>query len=231
MTCPETISIGVYVLGALDPQERLGTERHVAECADCRDELVRLAHLPGLLHRLTLDDLSAPDTGPEPDLELGRPTAAIALTEVRATPPHPSPGRRLTPAQALLAAAVLAVIVVAGGLLGLQLLPPQAPGPVHDATWSATTSASGIDATAQLTSRPWGTGIRLRMQDAEAGQTCQLVVHADSGEAETAGWWTTGPDAGLDVPGSTSIRLSDIDRIDVVRSDNTVLTTLTDGSR
>jgi hypothetical protein len=34
-------------------------EKHLGVCAICRQELIEVAHLPGLLHRLTLDDVIA----------------------------------------------------------------------------------------------------------------------------------------------------------------------------
>jgi anti-sigma factor RsiW len=57
--CGEARSIGAYVLGALDLHERLAMERHLGVCSMCRQELIEVAHLPGLLHRLTLDDVIA----------------------------------------------------------------------------------------------------------------------------------------------------------------------------
>jgi anti-sigma factor RsiW len=42
-----------YVLGALNQAERKRYEGHFKSCPACRDELVRLAALPGLLRRLT----------------------------------------------------------------------------------------------------------------------------------------------------------------------------------
>ena len=44
MECPEArVSLGVYVLGAIDPAERALVEGHLATCRDCRDELAGLA--------------------------------------------------------------------------------------------------------------------------------------------------------------------------------------------
>jgi anti-sigma factor RsiW len=56
----------VYVLGALSRAERYRFERHLASCAACRDELVGLAGLPGLLRRLTVAEAggSAADRPP-----------------------------------------------------------------------------------------------------------------------------------------------------------------------
>jgi anti-sigma factor RsiW len=41
------------VLGALSPRERHRFERHLRGCPACREEVVGLAGLPGLLARLT----------------------------------------------------------------------------------------------------------------------------------------------------------------------------------
>ena len=37
------LSLGVYVLGAIDPAERALVDAHLATCRDCRDELAGLA--------------------------------------------------------------------------------------------------------------------------------------------------------------------------------------------
>lgn len=50
---------GVYVLGALSPSERYAFERHLATCAQCRDDVVWLAGLRGLLGRLSTSDVVA----------------------------------------------------------------------------------------------------------------------------------------------------------------------------
>jgi anti-sigma factor RsiW len=40
-----------YVLGALSPGDRQSFEEHLGRCAGCRDVLVSLAAMPGLLRR------------------------------------------------------------------------------------------------------------------------------------------------------------------------------------
>jgi len=68
MTCPRTVALGAYVLGALEREERARLEEHLETCAICREELDRLAPLPGLLSRLTLDEaevLETTELGPE----------------------------------------------------------------------------------------------------------------------------------------------------------------------
>jgi len=46
------VQLGIYVFGAITPPDRATVVRHLATCPNCRDELVGLAGLPGLLLRL-----------------------------------------------------------------------------------------------------------------------------------------------------------------------------------
>ncbi|MEU8377776.1 zf-HC2 domain-containing protein [Streptosporangium sp. NPDC048865] len=59
MTCVEVrMSLGVYVLGALEPDERVLVEAHLAECAGCRAELAELAGVTTFLGRVSEDDVA-----------------------------------------------------------------------------------------------------------------------------------------------------------------------------
>lgn len=240
MTCPEAQAIGVYVLGALDAGERLEMERHIRDCASCEKAVLQFAHLPGVLHRLTLEDVMALpfDADPDPDvgwlpasLQVDRPVPTPLLTAPNVVPTRQ---RRFMSKRAFLAAAAAVILVVTGGLIGRQLSndsgspPPQARGGV---TWSATDGVHGIDTQVQLSSRDWGTNIQVRMEDLQPGQRCMLVVHTRSGQSETTGWWTTTNSREADIPASSSFALSEIARIDVVTSDNAVLASLTEATR
>ena len=48
----ELESVGLLVAGALSPGERAAVSQHLRSCESCRDELVDVAALPGLLRRL-----------------------------------------------------------------------------------------------------------------------------------------------------------------------------------
>jgi hypothetical protein len=106
-------SLGVYVLGAIDPAERTLVDHHLATCRDCRDELAGLAGLPALLARVNPDEVSriraddtvrtATEDRPSGEL-LG---TVLDLAEAR---------RRRTRWRFLATAA--AVVVLAGGLFG-----------------------------------------------------------------------------------------------------------------
>jgi anti-sigma factor RsiW len=47
------ISLGAYVLGALEPAERGAVDAHLATCEGCRVELAEIADLPALLASLS----------------------------------------------------------------------------------------------------------------------------------------------------------------------------------
>ncbi len=48
--------LGVYVVGAIEPNERSLLDTHLNQCYGCREELAGLAVLPALLHRIPLSE-------------------------------------------------------------------------------------------------------------------------------------------------------------------------------
>jgi hypothetical protein len=59
MTCQMMMSLGVYVLGAADAEERRRVQAHLPGCPECRAELALLTPLPGLLARVPEDTRAA----------------------------------------------------------------------------------------------------------------------------------------------------------------------------
>lgn len=106
MSCRESVSLGAYVLGALEPAERAAIERHLSGCRSCRDEVVSFAPLPGLLRHTPFEELPEvygplggfdpvePEAAHDPAFEPFRPRQAGAAPHeaVRSTRP-PGPGR------------------------------------------------------------------------------------------------------------------------------------------
>lgn len=246
MTCPDTVAIGAYVLGALDPAERLELERHLPDCPTCLDAVLRFANLPGLLNTLTLEEVTstAPDHGlagsvvqehsPLAQLDAARPPAAtrppVSADALRG-PVTGKPRRSFSRRRVLLATAAAICLGLTGVLIGRQSVNQPAPRAQTSISWSATDGVGGLDTTARLSNQSWGTDIQLRMKDLNPGELCKLVVHARSGASETTGWWTTNYIDQAAVPASTSIALPDIDRIDVVTAAGRVLTSLTASTR
>ncbi|WP_424188655.1 anti-sigma factor family protein [Actinokineospora sp. G85] len=218
MTCHETIALGAYLLGALDPGERVDFEAHLGRCASCRAELVKFSPLPGLLHRV----------GPEDFAEELEPTAAdLAVAPEDAVPRAGLWRRQRVLLSAAAAVLVLAVVAVVGyGLLGRDAAEQAAPGPVPavaPVSWTATDPASGVRADVELTIRSWGTEFKIRLKDVPPGKPCKLVVRGRDGNREVAGWWSSGYLTNEQIPGSTSIDLRRISEVQVVTDDDRVL--------
>lgn len=104
--------VGAYAVDALDDLERAAFERHLAECAECREEVASLREAAALI---------AETTTAEPPPEL-RDRVLAGIATVRPLPPEVAPpthGRRRT-ARFLVAAAAAAVIGVGGVVVAQQ---------------------------------------------------------------------------------------------------------------
>jgi anti-sigma-K factor RskA len=192
-------SLGVYVLGAIDPAERGLVDAHLTTCRDCRDELAGLAGLPALLARVNPDEISricaddtvrpfASDENPPEEL-LG---TVLGLAEAR---------RRRNRWRWLATAA--AVVVIAAGLFGglksanstttTRVIPNPA---MAWETAQGTNHVTGVTADVDYTQQLWGNAFQVLVNRIPIGTTCQLwVIHPDGTRTQVAGW-TTAPDEG-----------------------------------
>jgi hypothetical protein len=285
MTCPNTVTLGAYLLGALDPRERFEFEAHLGGCDTCRAELVRLAPLPGMLNQISLDDFAdglppttledAHPTAPVPGLPLStqlmRPETSLPelmhpeLFRAEAgfpddrVPPElggpvpvprgPVPAREIPPVGGApdtpdtagdprrstrrrrywLAAAAAAVVLVlaAVGVLGWRAaqpdpVPPQAAG----ITWTASTPDGSATADARLIDHEWGTEIQVKVHGLPPNRQCYMVVYGQDGYHEIAGWWGTDHAYDEEIPASTSIQRSKIDKLELLLDDRKVALTI-----
>jgi hypothetical protein len=209
VTCPHTMTLGVYLLGALEPTERSAFESHLSYCDICRVELVRLAPLPGLLNQITPEDFAGnlPPTGAEGSSVV---TQVQPITEPVPLPRLPEPAGDTpvrTPAdtprrrhwRAMTAAAAVIVLAVAG-VFGWRAL--REPPPVEGVTWSTEVGATSVQA--RLVDREWGTEILSEIRGLPPGRQCYLKVYDHYGKFEIAGWWGTDHDPNVEIPASTS---------------------------
>lgn len=215
-SCIETVSLGAYVLGALEPGERADFEGHLAGCPVCQAELIRLAPLPGLLHQVTPEDFADLDEADEvtPEGEPIEPPLPVADGRSRA---------RRRRYWLVAAAAVIALLVGIGGVLGYQAMTRPPAQAVSSVTWTAQDPKSGMRADAQLIDHSWGTEVLLRLDDSPSGKPCKLVVRDRGGAHQVAGWWTSAYHPQDVIPGSTSLPLHDIARLQIVTDDDQVL--------
>ena len=207
MSCPRTIALGAYVLGALDRDERSELEAHLDTCVICRDELDRLAPLPGLLSRLSADEADGLGA-PEPDPARRRAPLEGALAEVARV------RRRSRVARVAAAAAALALAVVLA--VGNPLPGGGEDGTPAPLTASAFDARTGVEGVAALSRRPWGTHVRLRLSGVRPGERCRLVARGEGGTAEVAATWRAGYLGTADVPGAVAIPRHRLASLEVV---------------
>ena len=223
MECPEArISLGVYVLGAIDPAERALVDAHLATCRDCRDELAGLAGLPALLARVSKEEAialadtgdplpTAPDIAPEPPRELL--ATVLDLTAARRR------RRRWREAGLGLAAALIIAVGVFGGLrLGSGSSPAPASaqgqlyvGPPAGAMETATGKLGDMTATVSYTQMGWGTQVDTKVSGIPVGTSCQLWVVDSTGHRYLAGAWVTDNlEGAVYYPGSVGLPSKDV---------------------
>jgi hypothetical protein len=225
MDCGEArISLGVYVLGAIDPAERALVDAHVATCQECRDELAGLAGLPALLARVTKEEAIAladtessyPGTGeegPEPPRELL--ATVLDLTAARRK------RRRWREAGLAVAAAAIVAAGVFGGLrLGSGTSQPTVASGSQQKLYVGAQSgpmrtASGKlgDMTATVAYSPmgWGTQLDAKVTGIPTGTNCQLWVVGPGGKRVLAASWVTDNAEGtVWYPGSTGMASGDV---------------------
>jgi anti-sigma factor RsiW len=186
------LSLGVYVVGAIDPADRATVEEHLSRCPDCREELVGLAGLPALLGRVPPADAErlVRDGADVRDLQV--PSAALLgslLDQVAAR-------RRARRWRVLAAAAAAAVIAVGGGVVGGLAMSGQpaqhqsAAGPGWPDQVKATSITTHVTADVSYAPAVSGTTMQIRVIGVPDGTTCDLWVVAANGHRELAGAWT-----------------------------------------
>ena len=234
-TCQESVQLGAYLLGALDPAERAALEAHLPGCAECQAELIAMAPLPGLLRRTPFEELeetataaqtlTAPERSPEPaPAPAPRPERAPGPDGAAGRRSAPRPRRRVLVAAGLGLAGAAAAVGAWVYVGGAQQATPTASAPAT--TVSAVDPRTHVTASAALTPENWGTQVQLKLGNLPQGITCHLVVHARDGRTETAGTWGSGYTTATTVPASTSVGSSDIQSLAVVDGSGNVLVQL-----
>jgi anti-sigma factor RsiW len=222
------LSLGVYVLGAIDPAERALVDAHLLTCQDCRDELAGLAGLPALLARVNPDEISRiraddtvrTDTSDRPPEELIGTVLDLAKARRRRT-------------RWRFAAAAAAVAAIAGGLFGglssittTRTVPvPVGPGAGHWETVQTASSVTGASASVAYSHEPWGDAFDVLVDHIPVGTTCQLmVVHPDGTRTQVAAW-TVAPDEGeVWYPGSMPSTAKPISSFQITANHKVLLT-------
>jgi hypothetical protein len=195
-------SLGVYVLGAIDPAERSQVDAHLAGCAECQEELAGLAGLPALLGRVPFaeaariaeideaDSARLPRGEPvaEPQAGPGEPGDVVELTPLLA---QMAQRRRMNRWRAVAAAAAVALIA-AGTAIGVNHaisgVPAVSPPP-HWETVQATKPGTHAKVVVMYAGMPWGTSLHTEVYGIPAGTNCEFWVMGSDGRRWLAGSW------------------------------------------
>jgi hypothetical protein len=182
-------SLGSYLVGALDPAERAEVDVHLRSCGGCRDELASYAGLPGLMSRVTLEEIETEALLPSPSL---LPSVLAAVEQQRRVEAH-----RLRRWRTGAAAGLVAAAAGAGAFVGL---PSGGPSRV------AFAAAPGQVASGDLVvgEKPWGTALHLRVHVPDAPSYVAWAVDVAGHRTVAASWGRT-PGGGMDVEGATSL--------------------------
>jgi predicted anti-sigma-YlaC factor YlaD len=220
-------SLGVYVLGSIDPAERGLVDAHLATCRDCRDELAGLAGLPALLARVNPDEVSricADDTvrtatGDDPPKEL--------LGTVRDL----ADARRRRDRWRYLSAAAAVVVIAAGLFGGLKAATSTTRTVVVPDTATAwdinqgTSPLTGASATVAYANKLWGSSFKVLVDRIPLGTTCQLwVVHPDGTRTAVAAWTTARDEGHVWYWGSMPATAGPISKFEITAANRVLLT-------
>jgi Putative zinc-finger len=204
MDCAETrLSLGVYVLGAIDPAERAQVDAHLAGCRDCRDELAGLAGLPALLSRVGAEEAFALAEGDGPPAGVTTARGGVAddapPRELLATVIDLTSARRRRRRVRDASIGVAAALIIAAGVFGglrLDSSPAPAaqasaqfPGPASGPWQTATGQSQGMTATVQYRAMGWGTQFAARVTGIPLGTPCKIYVLGPGGTRTLSASW------------------------------------------
>ena len=197
----ELEAVGLLLAGALTPQERRAVERHLRVCDRCRDELVDIAALPGLLRRL-------PDP-PAPAVPAAAPGArARLITSAQTRATHARRRRHRT-----FAAAAVLPVLLAGALVATRSNTPSAPA-LDLVAMQRVNASSDVDGSLNAEQRAWGTAVTVRMRWAKDASAVLIAVGKD-GTEQQAGWWQAPAGATVLCTGATSMEADQVARWEV----------------
>jgi predicted anti-sigma-YlaC factor YlaD len=187
------VALGVYVLGAIDPAERMIVDAHLAYCQECREELAGLAGLPALLGRVPVHDIERLATDDTELRDLEEPPAELLDSLLGRI----SERRRTRRWRGVAAAAAAAVVAVGAGIGGGMLISHgQALPPAHHAPASLTDVAVGsnartdVTAVVSYTQNNSATTMKVLVTGIRSGTHCEFWLTTSSGEHLQVGRWT-----------------------------------------
>jgi len=179
-------SLGVYVLGAIDPAERAQVDEHLATCPGCREELASLAGLPAMLRKIPVAEAE----------RLAAPDAESAVTEAPSQDmldslvAQTANVRRIHRWRGLAAAAAVVALAFGGGVAVASALQSPVPAPAPAVHWrTAQGSAGHVRLTVMYRRVASGTRTEANVTGIPPGTVCQLRAVDSQGHTWSLGSW------------------------------------------
>lgn len=222
MTAPDPhvrTELGVYVLGALERDDRHAVEEHLEGCSSCRDELARLSALPPLLDRLSTEEATTDLEDVTADLSgILRRTVEIEHGRLR---------RELARWRAATAVAAAAAL-----LLTVVVWRPWQPAPDRLVAELVAVAADArtVEGTVAAYAWNWGTTVEIRVAELPDRSSYVIWTVAADGHRERAGTWGPTPDRDARVRGASAIHRDQLVRVEVTDEDGAALLAATFGS-
>ena len=207
-------SLGIYVLGAIDPAERVIVDAHLSQCQECREELAGLAGLPALLGRVPLQDAERLALHNAELRDLEEPPAELLdslLGRIAAR-------RRARRWRGVVAAAAAAVIAVGGGIGGGVLISDahgSHPRPPSAELVHGGNPTTHVSATVYYS--PWnsGTSMQVLVTGIPNGTFCHFWLTTSSGQHLLAGSWIINSSHGNWYRASSSVAAAKVRSFDI----------------
>jgi predicted anti-sigma-YlaC factor YlaD len=207
-----------YVLGALDPQEAVEFQAHLAGCPACRARVDEARETVALLGAADASDFAGPDPAETPMPDTLLPGLLRRARRER---------NRRTLITAGLAAAVAACLVA----LAFLVWPTGDNGSAQpERAAFVALRPSPVTASAQLVDKAWGTEIDLQCkyrQEVDESHPYGLRVIDKSGLAHGAGSWSLVPGKTVTFTGGTAVPRDRIAEVQITRPDGTAILQLT----
>lgn len=190
---------GAYVLGALEPGDRVAFEDHLDDCERCRADVVSFSPLPGLLAGIDEADTAPVDTDVSAEL-----IAAVAADqgELRRS--------RARWRRAAVGVAVAAVLAVLATVAIDDDDPAEQADDRVELTLTSDYAAHGFIAVAE---RPWGSSILIDLFDMPQRDGYTMWSVSRTGEWREAANWAWSEDGTCGLLGSVPHLPDEIDRI------------------
>jgi putative zinc finger protein len=180
--------LGVYVVGAIEPDERAAVDAHLSQCYECREELAGLAPLPALLHRVPLGDAERILLASQPPADVAEPSPEMLNSLLRQV----GAKRRTRRFRGLFTAAAAVLVAVGGAAAVAEAIAPHHHQQVIE---TATATKGALSATVRYGESSWGTHMSVQVSGFKRWTACEFYVMTKDGRRILAGGWLVGPDS------------------------------------